>query len=863
MAPADSNDQNRGQGGRPGFLPARLSAWFSIAVERFWPLVLGLSGLVGLFLILAWTGSFAAMPAPARIAVLAALCIAALGVAWRCRRLRLPGAGAVTARVEEASRLANQPLRAQEERALGDDPVAMALWRIHQRRMAERLTGLTGGLPNTRTERLDPYGLRVLVALGVATAFAYSFGPGGGRISDAATPLEGTVLAAARVDAWVTPPGYTGRAPIFLTEAQASGPLGVPAGSVLSVRISDGDGVDMSFQAADAAQAEIVPRAVDVSADGDATPPAPSSGPAEYELALDRSGAVAVETRFRTLGSWSFDVVPDTVPVIAFDGEPRSARNGALEIGFTVEDDYGAPQGQATIEPVDVAADARPLIEPPSINLAMPRRTKGVAKGRTSASLMDSPYAGAIVRMTLAARDDAGQEGRSDPLEIVLPERPFNNPLARAVVEQRRILALDANAARRVVDLLDAVTLHADSFIPRTADYLALRAVRERIANAAGDDDLRSAVDFLWEIALGIEDGNLSFAERRLRDAQQALSEALQNGASEEEIAELMQELREAMQEFMQAMAEAMRNQPPQNLSQMDNAQEISPQDLQRMMDRIEDLARSGSREAAQQLLSELQEMMNNLQMAQPGQQQQGDSPMQQQMNEMGELLQQQQQLMDQTFELGREDLRRQMQEGMEGMPQPPGGEGGEGGEPPSAEELRQQMEDLQRRQGQLQERLEALRQQMEEYGLEPGEGMGRAGEAMGQAEGALGRGSDGEAVDRQGEALQALREGAQDMMRQMQEAMQGQPGQPGQAGQQQGGTMGQGATPGEQRSGRDPLGRQRQTQGPDFGQDVDIPDEIDIQRARRILDQIREKLGDRLSPQQERDYLERLLRAQ
>ena len=215
----------------------------------------------------------------------------------------------------------------------------------------------------------------------------------------------------------------------------------------------------------------------------------------------------------------------------------------------------------------------------------------------------------------------------------MLPQRPFNNPLARAVVEQRRILALDANAARRVVDLIDAVTLHADSFIPRTADYLALRAARERIAHAANDDDLRSAVDFLWEIALGIEQGNLSFAERRLRDAQQALSEALQNGASEEEIAELMQELREAMQEFMQAMAEAMRNQPPQNLGQMDNAQEISPQDLQRMMDRIEDLARSGSREAAQQLLSELQDMMNNLQMAQPGQQPQGESPMQQQMN--------------------------------------------------------------------------------------------------------------------------------------------------------------------------------------------------------------------------------------
>ncbi len=68
------------------------------------------------------------------------------------------------------------------------------------------------------------------------------------------------------------------------------------------------------------------------------------------------------------------------------------------------------------------------------------------------------------------------------------------------------------------------------------------------------------------------------------------------------------------------------------------------------------------------------------------------------------------------------------------------------------------------------------------------------------------------------------------------------------------------GSWPGQQRSGRDPLGRERQTQGPDFGQDVGVPDEIDIQRARRILDQIRERLGHALSPEQEREYLERLL---
>ena len=43
------------------------------------------------------------------------------------------------------------------------------------------------------------------------------------------------------------------------------------------------------------------------------------------------------------------------------------------------------------------------------------------------------------------------------------------------------------------------------------------------------------------------------------------------------------------------------------------------------MLDRIENLARSGAKDAARRLLEELQSMLENLQMARPGQQQDGD----------------------------------------------------------------------------------------------------------------------------------------------------------------------------------------------------------------------------------------------
>jgi hypothetical protein len=134
--------------------------------------------------------------------------------------------------------------------------------------------------------------------------------------------------------------------------------------------------------------------------------------------------------------------------------------------------------------------------------------------------------------------------------------------------------------------------------------------------------------------------------------------------------------------------------------------------------------------------------------------------------------------------------------------------------------------------------------------GIEPGEGFGEAGNAMGEAGQALGDADGERAVGEQGRALEAMRRGAQDMMDKMQQAMQGERG-----GSQEGGR--------EQNADRDPLGRPRATNGPDFGNSVKVPDEIDVQRARRILEEIRRRLGNALSPELERDYLERLLRPQ
>ena len=162
-------------------------------------------------------------------------------------------------------------------------------------------------------------------------------------------------------------------------------------------------------------------------------------------------------------------------------------------------------------------------------------------------------------------------------------------------------------------------------------------------------------------------------------------------------------------------------------------------------------------------------------------------------------------------------------------------------------DELAQALKQLQQGQGRLRGDLGDLTRKLDELGIKPGEGFGDADRSMGEAGKSLGEGEGEQALGQQSQALEALRRGARDMMQKMQQAQQGDQG-----GAQEGGR--------QQNADRDPLGRPRATTGPDFGDSVKVPDEIDVQRARRILEAIRKRLGNALSPEVERSYLERLL---
>jgi len=810
----------------------------SILWERLWPALAALATVGGLFLAFSWAGLWLALPPLAREIGLFVFVVSAAAAALPLVILRLPSIYDGLRRLDRSSGETHRPATAVADHiaANSQDPVAQALWRAHVEHALLSARKFKAGWPAPKLSIRDPMAFRALVLILVVASF---FAAGGERFKRIAAAFDwhGVVAPANfRIDAWITPPVYTGRPPVMLQglrpgdTAQATAPVAVPAGSQLVIRATG----KVNF--------DIVRHGGLEDAPAEARAPLPA-GTEERRLIIKGDGSAAVHG---VLGSdlvWNFTAIPDRAPTIELTKDPERQARGALRLDYKMDDDYGVVEAKATFALKDVESPDKPrhpLFTAPDYALTLPQARTRSGAAQTTHDLTEHAWAGADVVMTLTARDEAGNEGRSQPRELTLPQRIFVKPLARALIEQRRNLALDAETKPLVLTALDVLSIVPERFTPESSVYLGLRSIYHDLEYAKSDDALREVVARLWDMAVQLEDGNVSQAEQALRQAQEALRQALERGASEEEIKKLMEQLRAAMDKFLQALAEELRKNPQQLARPLDrNTRTLSQQDLKSMLDRLEQMARSGNKDAARQLLDQLQSMLENLQMARPGASgnDDGDDDMMSALDELGDVIRKQQQLRDKTFRQG-QDSRRDRQRGQQGQ---------------------NQMGDLRQDQQGLRDRLNKLLEQLKQHGLgqpgQQGEGnemgqLGDAGEAMGQAEGQLGEGDADNAVDSQGRALDAMRKGAQGLAQSMQQQGMG-PGPNGRPGRGQA----------RAQQDTDPLGRP--LRGRDYGDDVTVkvPGEIDAQRARRILEELRKRFGEGFRPQLELDYIERLLK--
>jgi len=844
------------------------------ALRSFWPLFSILAATVAAMML----GLHDLLPSfgfwsVAAVVLLAFLASLVFGV-WA---FRFPRRAEVLARLDAS--LPGRPVTALlDTQAIGaEDAAAAALWQAHQARMAQIAAKARAPAPNLRIASADPFALRyvALVSLLIALVFGSFW-----RVTTLSGLASGSAEAGAvgpSWEGWIEPPLYTGLPVLYLNDQQGE-----------ALELAEGSRITLRFYGEVGALA-LTQSLTDTDQSGADSPVL------EHDIAVQHSGHLEIIGRGGR--SWNVTVLPDQPPNVSITGLPELTEDGALSLPFLAQDDYGIEGGVVRVSLDYLALSRRHglRLDPETsadIELDLPLPVSGSRQAFDGVLIEDfsaHPWANLPVIFSFSVRDAAGQSSVSAGLGAPLVAPRFFDPLAAAVAEQRRDLIWSRGNTQRITQLLRALSHRPEDLFREAGSYLQMRGIlRELEAALLQSDDIGPPISeaqrdetaaALWALAQGLEEGDIGDALERMQRAKERLSQAMRDGASDEEIARLMQKLREATQDYMrQLQRQAQRdNQSGDSSEGQENAMTLSQQDLQAMMDRIQELMEQGRMAEAEQALEEFQRMMENMRMSQSQQGQTG-SEGQQAMEDLGETLQEQQGLSDRAFR----DLQEQFnpnaqagesqnnegrnggqgrgqqhqggsggegqsgQNGSEGQTGDPGqspGGSAQGGAESGAGSLADQQQALRDTLRRLQEGL-PLGQGAE--GEATGEALDRAGEAMDGAEEALRQGDLAEAIDRQSEAMEALREGMRALGEAMAEAQQ--PGQqPGQGENAAGGRA-------------DPLGRDRNAAGLGDERNSEFGNGRAHRRAWDLLEELRRRMGEQGREEDERQYLERLL---
>lgn len=782
----------------------------ALAWERAWPLILPPLALAGAFLAVALFDILPALPGWLHALMLS---LWAGGLAFLVARvplrLRLPCRDEAARRLERDSELCHRPLAALADRMAGsgDDPLALALWQAHRRRMTGLLGGLRVALPHPAMAARDPWGWRAAVLLALVIAVAGGWPDARHRLTRAVSPdVQAPGFTPDALEVWITPPAYTGLAPVLLKPDSPDGErVVVPVGSTVLGVLAGGWGA-----------ATLVIDDTEIGFDRH------SDGGQRVETKLMAGRDLAVRQAGRRVAAWPIQVAADALPSVSFSVPPEPGERGRLRLTAAASDDYGLTKvwvelrrlGLPTGDPPLMPGGDSPLMldgdSPLVIELPLPSGRPRSADLASWHDLTAHPWSGLPVSLRPVAQDGAGQTGAGDLVAITLPERDFRHPVARALIEQRRLLTESRTASRDAIAMLDRFASQPALFNDDMVAFLAMRMARHALTD--DDFDLPEAQDLLWNTALRIEEGDLSSAERNLEEARRALEKAIEEGAAADQLAQLLDQFQAAMERYLDALTQRMAEQGQTPPLAMNSDRVVSDEELANMLDGMRDMAQTGAREALREMLKTLSQMLDGLQAGPP---QQAAGPAVEGLRQLRDLARRQQELLDRSH-------RRAQGEA-----------GKEAGSKESGKAETQAQQALRRTLG------EAAGKLSEGLGDVPA-ALGDADRAMGDAAGQLGQGQWGNAAEAQAEALKQLGQATREAMAQM-----GAGGSPGMAG----------AVP------RDPLGRPLGGSGLADDGTTRIPDRSDLQKAREILDELRRRAGETRRPEPERDYLRRLLK--
>ncbi|MDX2028421.1 MAG: DUF4175 family protein [Alphaproteobacteria bacterium] len=466
-------------------------------------------------------------------------------------------------------------------------------------------TDPSGSLRLTSEKKKIP-AFRSSLLVGVTVLALLGWSLGGGKLMATLNPIvrmQGKLFTPP-LDAWITPPEYTGLPPMIIATPagirQDGAIIDVPEGSVVTSHLAERKSGNM-----------------DLAINGQTQPflPDKHNGFGATET-IQTGDMIALRQGGKDIHAWRIRVVPDQPPAVAFTAAPSITTRQAVRLAYEASDDYGVTSVIARISP----RDSKPLAGHEPVDIPLASSNARELKRISFEDLTAHRWAGQPVRLQLVATDAKGHTTESDSIEFTLPERIFFHPVARALVEERKKLM--ANPGDEILrnEAANIMAGIAHQPLIYRGDPIVLMSLRSGAVRLVLDHDRATAApvnDLIWQAAVRIEDGMSGIAENNLRTAQRELADALDRQASDDEVHALIDRLHQALMKYLSELSKPTASRPaPLNNTNQASRQQINklvPQDLGRMLQQIRDLSSSGAADEAREEFLKLQQRLENL----------------------------------------------------------------------------------------------------------------------------------------------------------------------------------------------------------------------------------------------------------
>lgn len=751
--------------------------------ERFAPVLALAALLAALFIAGAFAGLWQRIGDPWRLMALIAAIYFIVRAGLAARVLPVPSKSQARRRVERDSGAAHRPLETLRDRAAlnaQSENGQTGLWSRHQEKARKAAEALKPAKPVPVIAPKDKYYLRFIAPALVLLAGFIGYGDNQERLRRALSPGWQSALDPAGVtfDAWVDPPDYTGRPPVYFKGKQT---VEIPEGSELVARIQG---------AKDAPRLKLMGKFGLLSRKYlSLNRLGPDSFEARTVLKRDAKAVWRIGQKRR---EWTLNVVADRAPQVDWTAEPRADKRDRLSFQYSLKDDYGVERLQLEMRLLSGGGGVYGVSPIETIDIPLTGSSVRETSGTDAAlDLTKHVWAGRKVAGRLVAVDGKGQSAVSAEAFFIIADKIFIEPIAKAAAEQRQLIiaglsendgAYQSFAGRtakgwraqprfqdwdfertlerapdpiqRAAALMAAITDFPMGLYDDPAVYMGLRHSLSTLRQAQNPDALSQLPNDLWQIAIRAEYGVLGTALEEMREAQVNLNEAMARRAPQREIDTLFERYNEAVDRYVEELR--------------DNAEEAEATDEQgggggRNVDEIAELLKAieqankeGDSEGARLLLKKLAEFLENMkiQMAQGGQGGEGGDPsdsmsdeMKESLEDLADLLGEERELKDET-----EQAQRQAEAGSDpgqGEGQQQSGQNGgnnQGGQDGPAEQQGEQAlspSELAERQAAIAELLGSVRKKLDEEGSASAagreQGQSGAGEENSQEDGAGG----------------------------------------------------------------------------------------------------------------------------